>query len=106
MPKIRDLGFNHIPFAAADNAGGYRMCGQSTIINPSSPGSTPDCGQSTIVNPPSKPDCGQSTIINPPSKPDCGQSTIINPPGQKNAGGLPHHAVVQLRQQLQQQIGG
>jgi hypothetical protein len=44
----------------------------------------------------------QKTPPNPPCPPT---STAKPQPKPKNAGGLPNHAVMQLREQLRQQIG-
>lgn len=115
MPKIRDLGINTMQFAALTEGGqgadGYRMCGPSTIESPPGPcgpstiSSPPGpCGPSTISDPADDGPCGPSTISNPADVGPCGPSTIFNP-SQRNAGGLPDHAVIQLRQQLRQQIG-
>lgn len=104
MPKIRDLGISAIPFARSPDeshdAAGYWMCDQTlTCSSPCDP-SAPQCH-------PSPPPCQASQCQ--PSPPECQPSPPECQPtngGQKkNARGLPHAAVLQLKQQLQERIG-
>ena len=79
MPKIRDLGISAIPIddpVKVDPA--YWMCIQKG------------------TSPPKPPEPCQPTKCNPSG---CNPS-----PRPKNAAGLPHEAVVLLKQQLQHQI--
>ena len=100
MPKIRDLGISTLPFARSDDKDGaapqYWMC-NPTVKDPEG-GRPPDCY-------PTPPKCHPSH--RPKPKPPC-NPTSCNPtkkPGKKYASGLPDDAVVQLRRQLQAQVG-
>ena len=86
MPKIRDLAINAIPLMAVPGGGKEECWFYQTQVPPPEPcaPTPPPC------HPTNKPQCNPSP---PPDRPD------------KYVGGLPDHAVVQLRQQLQNQIG-
>lgn len=96
MPKIRDLGISTIPFARATDTGsrvnGYLMC-QPTIGDPE--------GAMEEECHPTPPQCHPTP--NPPPPP-CHPTPEGDRKEKKDTRGLPHDAVIQLKQQLQQQI--
>ena len=97
MPKIRDLGISHIPFARNTKVDrGYLMC--QPTIPPSDPEGAPDeeCH-------PTPPKCHPTYRDNP-----CNPTKPPDKPGKEKqeVRGLPDHAVIQLKQQLRQQISG
>ena len=101
MPKIRDLGISIIPNAQAGNrdpgAPKYWMCNPT---DPNDPEGFPDdeCR-------PTRPPCHPSKKERE-EEPECAKTVPIKPEnGGKKTRGLPHAAVMQLRQQLHQEIG-
>jgi hypothetical protein len=92
MSKIRDLAISTIPF---DRPGMYAH-GQDPCLPGGKTAPPPECKATPPQCQQSHPECKASQ---PPDKP--GQ------PGkeQKYVRGLPAHAVMQLRQQLQHHIG-
>lgn len=105
MPKIKDLGISAIPFkrAAEVEQAGYWMCSPTDMcsINPDPCQPTPpQCHPTNQPCNPTPPGCD-------PTRPGCDQTAPgcqPTQPGKKNASGLPHDAVIALRQQLHQQI--
>ena len=102
MPKIRDLGVSHIPFARATetdpDAPHYWMC------DPSTP--NPEGGEYEKCHP-TAPQC-HPTNQQPKPQPQPGCNPTNPPDDQKDqqkALGIPADAVLQLRQDLRQQIG-
>lgn len=102
MPKIRDLGISTIPFAPSANAGpiGYQMvCLEWTVDDGNQESACSLKKPWTLDQGGQEGACQRWTREEPPDSDGDSEP-------KKNARGLPHHAVVQLRQQLHQQIHG
>ncbi len=106
MPRIRDLGINHIPMYMQGEGGSRDWpgpCGEGSPTNVPRPGQPPGpCGEGSPTNRPDFVECN-------PDSPSCDPKRSTpppSPPGPKTeAAGFPVEAIAQLRQQLDHRLG-
>jgi hypothetical protein len=112
MPKIRDLGINAIPGTMlppgiGNGAGGYLMTCQNISVcdHPTHPQCDPRSADDQCDHPthPAGEECRET--------PQCDPTHITDPPpcsqrDRQAHPGLPHAAVMQLREQLQAHVSG
>ena len=97
MPRVKDLGITSLAFARPEREGargrGYLMCSQTCIPSKQSQPIGEPCF-------PTPPQCHPTT--------ECAQTCpaetceLTPGPEKKNARGIPHHAVAQIKQQMHQ----